>query len=289
MKTLTVVIPHFNSQETLTRLLHSIPTLPWVEVLVIDDHSTIPISKSLTDEFNQVQFLSNTIGNKGPGSARNLGIEQAKGDWILFADSDDYFLENSFLFIEKQLKSHSELILFYPTSVNTDTGEDGKRHLYITKLINEFKETKSRDSLYKFLSTWSVLVSKNLLSKHNIRYGDIMTGEDMIVSTKIKFYANEIQVADVTPIYCVTESNSSLMNRKSEKLSWQRFYATCEVNKFFNQNNLSRVQIPINLEIYELRHYGLKKVLQASYYAFKHGCSLLKGSKFLLRKIVNKN
>lgn len=289
MKTLSIIIPHFNAQDSLERLLTSIPILTWIEIIVIDDHSTQALSSEFILQFNHVEFMDNLSHKKGPGSARNLGIEKSKGDWILFADSDDYFLANAFSLVKRQLDSQAELILFYPTSVNTDTGEDGKRHLYITKLINEFKETKNRDSLYKFLSTWSVLISKNLLSKHNIRYGDIMTGEDMIVSTKIKFYANEIQIADVTPIYCVTESNSSLMNRKSEKLSWQRFYATCEVNKFFNQNNLSRVQIPINLEIYELRYYGLKKVLQASYYAFKHGCSLLKGSKFLLRKIVNKN
>jgi len=289
MKTLSIIIPHYNAQDSLERLLISIPLLPWIEIIVIDDHSSQPLSDELIQQFDHVRFMDNLPDKKGPGSARNLGIEEATGDWILFADSDDYFLENAFSLIEKQLDSQSELILFYPTSINTDTGKDGKRHLYITKLINEFQETQCRDSLYKYLSTMSVLTSKDLLSKHNIRYGDIMTGEDMIVSTKTKFYANDIQVVDEAPIYCITESSTSLMTKKSEKLSWERFYATCEVNEFFNQHNLSRVQIPINLEIYELRHYGLTKVLRAGYFALKNGCSLLKGSKFLLRKIVNKH
>ena len=285
MKTLSVIIPHYNSQATLARLLKTIPVLPWIEVVVVDDHSEQPISETLRVQFSNVTFIDNEIGNKGPGSARNLGVSQATGNWIVFADSDDYFLEDAFSFMAEYLDKSAELVLFYPTSKNLETNQEAKRHLYISQLLNEFKQTGKREPLYKFLAVWSAMVSRDLMINNSIKFGDEMTGEDMIVSIKMKYFANTIRLDD-RKIYCVTETSGSLMTKRTEALAWQRFYATCAANQFFNQHGLRHCQIPINLEIYELRHYGAFKVFKGIIFAVKNGSSLLKGSKFLVTRLL---
>jgi len=285
MKMLSVIIPHYNSQKTLARLLHTIPTLPWIEVIVVDDHSEKPISDTLRKQFGHVTFINNEPGSKGPGSARNLGVLQANGQWIVFADSDDYFEETAFEHIKPFLTADEELVLFYPTSKNLETGEEGKRHLYITQLLDAFQQIGKREPLFKFLSVWSAMISRDLLLRNSIAFGDEMTGEDMIVSIKMKYFANAI-LLDSNKIYCVTETSGSLMTKRSETLAWQRFYATCAANQFFNEHGLRHCQIPINLEIYELRYYGTFKVLKGCFYAVKKGSSLHKGIKFLLKQII---
>ena len=94
---LSIIVPHFNSPALLQRLLDSIPNQENVEVLVIDDLSNSHLKeyyecKDRNSDRNVI-FLNNTVQNKGAGGARNVGLAHAKGKWLLFADSDDYFVD----------------------------------------------------------------------------------------------------------------------------------------------------------------------------------------------------
>ena len=91
MKT-SVVVPTYNRRELLKRALLSIlsqTSLP-TEVTVIDDGSTDGTELMLRREFPQVIYCYQK--NLGVSAARNLGIQQATGDWIAFLDSDDEWL-----------------------------------------------------------------------------------------------------------------------------------------------------------------------------------------------------
>ena len=97
----SVIIPCFNSGDYLREAVDSAvrqssTELP-MEVLVINDHSDDPGTlDALHDinDFEQVRVIDNR-GKRGPAAARNLGIAQAKGDWIAFMDADDMFTPNS--------------------------------------------------------------------------------------------------------------------------------------------------------------------------------------------------
>ena len=108
MISISVVIPCYNSSSTIEKCLDSVMkqlVLP-LEIIVVDDGSiddTVHLIKTylntkLVDSSVNVLLLLQS--NSGPSKARNLGVIKAKGDWIAFLDSDDYWVEDK---LQKQI------------------------------------------------------------------------------------------------------------------------------------------------------------------------------------------
>jgi len=85
----SVVIPTYNRRELLAAALDSIwsQTFAGFEVIVVDDGSNDGTLEYLSSLGERLQFLTGC--NRGPGAARNLGCERARGQYIAFLDSDD--------------------------------------------------------------------------------------------------------------------------------------------------------------------------------------------------------
>jgi glycosyltransferase involved in cell wall biosynthesis len=89
--TISVVIPYYRARHTIARAVRSVlvqTTRPY-EILVVDDGSTDDSAAALKEFGSAVTLLRKPNG--GSASARNAGIEQARGEWIAFLDADDYW------------------------------------------------------------------------------------------------------------------------------------------------------------------------------------------------------
>lgn len=90
---ISIIVPVFNSEKYLERCLSSIKdqTYKNLEIIVIDDGSTDG-SLQIINDFQTIdnRFIVINQNNKGPGSARNKGLQIAKGDYLAFVDSDDW-------------------------------------------------------------------------------------------------------------------------------------------------------------------------------------------------------
>lgn len=92
MPLISIIVPVYNSEKTLNRCIDSIlsQTFHDWELLLIDDGST-DCSGEICDEYaikdKRVKVFHK--GNGGVSSARNVGLNNAKGEWITFIDSDD--------------------------------------------------------------------------------------------------------------------------------------------------------------------------------------------------------
>ena len=89
----SVIIPAYNVSGIIERAIRSAAaqTLPPFEILVIDDCSTdntVEVVQALAREIPSLRLLS-TPANGGPSAARNVGLREAKGDWIALLDADD--------------------------------------------------------------------------------------------------------------------------------------------------------------------------------------------------------
>lgn len=97
-KLVSVVIPVYNVEKYLRKCVKSVveQTYPHVEILLIDDGST-DRSGQLCDELQREDSRIRAFHKKngGQSEARNLGVENAKGEYITFVDSDDWIDENA--------------------------------------------------------------------------------------------------------------------------------------------------------------------------------------------------
>ena len=106
----SVIITTYNDAEYLKRSIPSVlnQTLKPLEVIVIDDGSENNEAEIITNNFisqTEIPITYKKKKNGGPSSARNLGISLAKGEFILFIDSDDELLSNSLEWREEILDS----------------------------------------------------------------------------------------------------------------------------------------------------------------------------------------
>ena len=94
---ISIIVPVYNTEQYLPRCLNSILSQSFIdfELLLVDDGS-IDGSGSICDKYaakdNRVRVFHKENG--GVSSARNLGLDEAKGEWICFVDSDDEMLPN---------------------------------------------------------------------------------------------------------------------------------------------------------------------------------------------------
>jgi len=237
-KLLSIVIPHYNSPHTLRKLLDSIPRIDDIEIIVIDDNSDVFVDElheiMRNEEYSHVVFLKNVTKNKGPGTCRNIGLSYAKGEWILFADADDYFLEGFFEKVKKYFFTDYDVVFFMRTSTYLKDGKKATRHLPYEKLIKEYLKSAKYSEIrlrYLFRSPCSKLIRKEFLDENNIRFDDIIVCEDDIFSVKIGYFMKNF-TATSEIIYCITQHETSLSNRKGSEYFESYLSAMLMIDKF---------------------------------------------------------
>lgn len=124
MKKLSVIVPIYNQEKYLEQCLESIRMQDFndMEVLLIDDGS-MDGSARIGRDFAQrdARFLYFHQANRGLGEARNTGLDRAKGDYVLFVDSDDMLAGNYTKSLVEYMEKNSLDLLYFDEVV---CGED---------------------------------------------------------------------------------------------------------------------------------------------------------------------
>ena len=158
---ISVVIPTYNRYLFLKRALYSVFAQTYVphEVIVVDDGSTDKTSQ-IQKEFPTIKYIYRK--NFGVSSARNVGIENAKNDWITFLDSDDEWDLNK---LEEQVQFHqknSEILMSYTDELWIRNEKEVKIPKKFRKIgIDIFKENLS----YCNIAPSSVMIHKSIFEK----------------------------------------------------------------------------------------------------------------------------
>ncbi len=89
---ISVIIPSYNRAHIISRAIDSVlsQTLPAAEIIVVDDGSSDHSERLIIEKYPDVRLLSQP--HRGVSAARNLGITEAKGEWLALLDSDDAWL-----------------------------------------------------------------------------------------------------------------------------------------------------------------------------------------------------
>ncbi len=241
---LSIVIPHYNSIELLEKLLKTIPKSNNIQVIIVDDHSSEDVIKkffqlsSLFDSKNYL-FLESSSPAHSAGAARNEGLKYVEGKWLLFADSDDYFIDGFYDILKGYFDSEYDVVFFTPTSILLDTGEKGSRHLGVKSYIDSYLNNPCHETeLYlrtKFYYPWSKLIRTSLVENKNISFAELPVSNDQLFSVKVGYYAKKVFATKDT-IYCVTRNSGSLTTKLDLGTFEVRIQAEMQVFDFLKQH-----------------------------------------------------
>ncbi len=219
---LTIIIPHYNSYDSLQVLLKSIPSQYAIQIIVVDDRSDpeqLNKLKQSQSELGYELYINN--GVKGAGSCRNIGLLKAKNDWLLFADADDFFCGDFYTAIEPYFRSAIELVYFIPTSVYSGTQELAGRHIKTAQRLQSYlnKPTKNNELIvkYKIVTPWSKLFKKSLILDNHIRFDEIIASNDVFFSIKAAHHAESFAVSP-NVIYTVTKGRHTLTASRARQV-----------------------------------------------------------------------
>lgn len=232
----SIIIPHFNSPDTLAELLDSIGEHEDVQVIVVDDRSTLPW-KQVIEKYPSVEFYSNK-GKKGPGTARNTGFLHASGKWVLFADSDDVMTENWYETISGFRNASEDIIFFPPDSINVDTSmHPTNRGKWYHGLCSKYLTTRDDKLLRsKFSSPCSKIIRRSLISEHDIKFDEIMHWEDSMFSAKTGYLAKSVG-ACASPIYQIHDHEGSMTTIHDKGANSTRLSVICEQYHFWQDKS----------------------------------------------------
>ena len=124
------IIPHKNCPELLQRCIDSIPERDDIQVIVVDDNSEEDKKPDLRSHKNLQVILLDATRSKGAGRARNVGLDHAIGKWLVFADSDDFFVTNLSELLDKYVNDSHDIIYFNVARGATMGKEDQQRRIY---------------------------------------------------------------------------------------------------------------------------------------------------------------
>ncbi|MDR0963534.1 MAG: glycosyltransferase [Clostridium sp.] len=221
--TYAIIIPHYNAAVDLSNLLATIPKDDRIQVIVVDDNSTQgdDILEQVIDSDARCEFYRNNSGIQSAGACRNEGLRHAKGEWILFADADDLFLDGFLEVIERYKDRGEDMIIFCPTSCDVETGLLSDRHLLWQEAISKYQKRqtpKNRARLqYTSHEPWSKMIKRCLIEHHQIEFAQTLVYNDVLFAARVGCAIKNFGVSD-DKIYCVLKRKGSLSTLRGEKI-----------------------------------------------------------------------
>lgn len=211
MKLISIIVPVYNSAQYLRRCVDSIyaQTYKAWEAVFVDDGSTddsFSILTALAAEDERIHVFHQE--NAGAGMARNLGISKAKGDYVVFLDSDDTIHPDYLM----RLSRHDEDVVFIDVQ---DVDENGRvlRREYMTDYVN-----RSLDDIIRLQMTGTIpwgayrrAVKRKLLIDNNIIFSNQRIGEEAVYSFNVLYVAQSWAFMS-QPMYNYLQHTDSLSN-----------------------------------------------------------------------------
>lgn len=221
MKRFSIIIPVYNTEKYLEKCLESIvnQTFNDYEAIVVNDGTT-DNSEKIIDEFcskyPNIKKINKTNG--GLSDARNYGIKEATGEYLLFLDSDDYFdiklLEKINIVLEQK---KYDLVKFGYDLVYDEKQELKQENLEEKEYTNEDFFIQKVLNKISFEVAWAYAYKKSFWDKYNFEYPKGYYHEDLALTPKIILKARNIYNLNYIGYHYVQVGSSITRNNNYEK------------------------------------------------------------------------
>ena len=234
-------MPVYNNEEYLMDAVQSIldQTMSDIELICVDDGSTdgsLDILNGLSSKYDFIQVFSQE--NQGSGSARNKGLDVAKGEFIAFLDSDDIYIDNNALKVMYDTaKLHdADIVSANLSSFTPKRNLLNKRHNCNKHIcFDDYCEISPKD----YGIPWSFyrnIFKREVIEEYHIRFPDLLRGQDPVFLVEFLSKVDKIYGVPISFYgYMISPPGTNLLNTSKKKYHYLIHYK--EVFALFDQNN----------------------------------------------------
>lgn len=258
MPKVSILVPIFNAEKFLPICLKSIFTQTYcdVEYIFVDDCSTDNSVMVLRNMIKQNDIPEENCSivlhseNKGIATTRADLVNHAKGDYVLFVDSDDWIEANM---VEEMLKATQNGQIDI-VGCNFVVENKGSHSLVKENYSDNPYENMVRTINYDlFPSLWKLLIRRTLF-EYFVIVPNINIGEDHIISVKLYYYAKSFAILDKY-LYHYVQYNTSCLSKQRCRGLMDHVKVVGEIEKFFKEKNLMDDRIDYLLK---MRKFNIK-------------------------------
>ena len=240
----SVITTFFNSEKYILQCIHSVNSQLTndefnIEYIIVDDNS-----KDSSNEIVELYFqktpskldihLIKTPDNLGCGGARNFGIKHSSGNYLMFLDSDDYYLYNDFIYKAHDLitKYNADIVEFGISYVDGVERRTSKINNPIIIENNKIAAIKAMflDASIKF-SPWSKIIKREIINTKE--YSNDREYEDIKTTPYWIYNSNKILIWNSVDIN-YRNANNSIVNNDTNSLGILKAIST--LFEYFKDN-----------------------------------------------------
>lgn len=231
MKKISIIVPVYNAENYINRCLNSLinQTMKDIEIIIVNDGSTDKSEEVIKPylKCKNIKYIKKQ--NKGLSSSRNVGIENAKGEYIGFVDNDDYVDKNMFHDMYKMAKENNSDIVVCGTEII-----DGKKSKICHPRINLTNNVK--DYMLSQPTTWNKIYKRNLFDK-DYKFSENLSIDDLDLIPCLILKTTKISYID-KPYYKYVMTNESITRKKEFDYKFLDIYKSLEnIEKRFKKSN----------------------------------------------------
>lgn len=241
MKKISIIIPIYNAEKYIEKCLNSIKkqTYSNYEIIIVDDGSkdnSLNICENFKKKNKSIILKIFTQKNEGPSSARNKGIANAVGDYIIFVDSDDYLEEN----LLKDLLNGCEKDIMVRSNYKTFKNDE------ILNTNNERDKISVDNFVRKILNNsfpgcvWGCLFETKIIKKMKFSR-KLHFMEDTLFLVEYLNNVKYVKFVEANYYYCLSNTNSITLSSKNILNNIISFNKSLDGIDFITKNNYKKL------------------------------------------------
>jgi len=252
----SVIVPIYNVQAYLAECLDSVLAQSFTdfEIVAVDDVSkdqSLAIAREYAQKHPQVRLVEHEV-NKGLGGARNTGIEQAKGEYLIFLDSDDYLREDSLELIHQRITQKNADVVEYCFFWVDELGRSLNRRTYSEETVPS--------NLLRTVSACNKAFRAELFE--GVRFPEKRYYEDFCTIPKLLAVADTVAALN-EPLYMYRQRTTSITHDTNAGKNLDIIWGADQLLSFFRERELPQ-QTVTGLEYLVTYHVMYHAVLRVN-------------------------
>ena len=240
--TLSIIIPVYNSEQYLDKCITSIQnqSLKDIEIILINDGSkdkSLDICEKFAQNDNRIIVINQE--NSGQATARNVGLNIAKGEYIAFADSDDWVDED---YYEKLVATAKKYDAEISCASIIRERQNTRKYRILYKEELEYTNPQDKIDITKcpnMCYVWNKVYKKDFLNRINLRFADGKFCEDVDFVCRAIYFSNKVVTVPNTYYhYWVNKGSTVKTMMKYDNKRADYIEAKANMIKFFTEHKL---------------------------------------------------